>query len=445
MNLKTSYKQIFTLSLPIMLGSAAQNIIVLTDNVFLYHYNVLDFEAAGVVGVFYLIIASIGYGFSRGGQIIMARRNGERNFEGAGLDFKALFIFELVLSIILFLFLRYGSETVFHLLIKDPEILQKCMEYIGPRSYGVFFSYLGVALVSYYTAIARTNFIVIDTVVLIVVNLILNYVFVFGKFGFAPMGIAGSALASTWAEVVAFVVFVVYMIFDKDNDRYQLLSLKGFSMKSIANMFSVSIPIVFQSILGIGSWFLFFAFIENIGREELGISNMLRTIYLILSIPCWGYSAGINTMVSSFIGNRKRQAVMPLIIKTAKLNLISTAVISLPVVFYPEIFLYPLFGANDMSLILATKPYMFTLFAVLMVFSVGGIFINGLIGTGHTKTALYIQTIFTIIYIIFSFLMIKVYYRGLNWAWAAEIVYWGGIALMSYFYLRSNKWHILRF
>ncbi len=59
MKLSTSYKQILSLSVPIMLGSAAQNIIVLSDNVFLYHYNDLDFAAACIVGVFYLIIASI--------------------------------------------------------------------------------------------------------------------------------------------------------------------------------------------------------------------------------------------------------------------------------------------------------------------------------------------------------------------------------------------------
>ena len=77
MKLSTSYSQILSLSVPIMLGSAAQNIIVLSDNVFLYHYNSVDFAASGLVGVFYLIIASIGYGFSRGGQIIIARRMGE--------------------------------------------------------------------------------------------------------------------------------------------------------------------------------------------------------------------------------------------------------------------------------------------------------------------------------------------------------------------------------
>ena len=75
MRLKTSYGQIFSISMPIMLGSAAQNLIVLCDNIFLFHYSSLDFEASGLVGVFYLMIAAIGYGFSRGGQIVIARRS----------------------------------------------------------------------------------------------------------------------------------------------------------------------------------------------------------------------------------------------------------------------------------------------------------------------------------------------------------------------------------
>ncbi|KXK38152.1 MAG: MATE family efflux transporter [Saprospiraceae bacterium] len=445
MELNTSYKQILSLSVPIMLGSAAQNIIVLSDNVFLYHYNSVDFAAAGLVGVFYLIISSIGYGFSRGGQIIIARRYGEKNFTGAGKEFQALVLFELLLAVVLFLFLRFGSHGFFEIFVKDPHILEKCIEYIIPRSWGVFFSYIGLCFIAFYTGIADTKFIVYDTFVLIVVNLVLNYVLVFGKFGFEPMGIAGSATASTIAEIVAFVVFAVYMLFDKSNRKYRLFTLNGPAIKEIVNMFKISIPIVFQSILSIGSWFLFFSFIENIGRQELEISNLLRTVYLILSIPCWGYSTGINTLVSGFIGHKKRQAVIPLIIKTTKLNLATTLLISIPVVLFPEFFLYPLFGKEDMSLIMLSKPYLPMLLLILTVFGIGGIFFNGLIGTGHTQTALRIQTIFTVFYIVCSYVLIKMYYFGLNWAWSIEVFYWVGIAIMSYMYLRTNKWHFLKF
>ncbi|MCZ2101773.1 MAG: MATE family efflux transporter [Chitinophagales bacterium] len=445
MNLNTSYKQILSISVPIMLGSAAQNIIVLSDNVFLYHYNSVDFAAAGLVGVFYLIIASIGYGFSRGGQIIVARKYGEKNHKGVGNAFQALMIFEFFLSLLLFLFLQFGITSFFKLFIVDPQILSKCVDYIHYRSFGIFFSYLGISLISFYTGIAKTKFIIYDTIVLIIVNLALNYILVFGKFGLEPMGIAGSALASTIAEIVAFIIFILYMVWDKTNRKYDLLALKTLEVKDAFNMFKISTPIVFQSILSIGSWFLFFSFIENVGQRELEISNILRTVYLILSIPCWGFSAGINTLVSGFIGHKKRQAVLPIIFKTTKLNLLITLAISIPVVLFPEFFLYPIFGKEDMTLILLSKPYFPILLIILSIFGVGGIFFNGLIGTGHTQTALRIQTIFTVFYIVYSYIMIKVYYIDLNWAWAAEIFYWVGITLMSYLYLKTNKWHFLKF
>lgn len=443
MDMNTSYKNIFKLSVPIMLGSAAQNIIVLSDSVFLFHYDALDFAAAGLVGVFYLIIASIGYGFSRGGQILIARREGENNPKSAGVDFQALVLFELFLAIILFVFLQFFSREFFTVFVNDPLILERCVEYIQPRSYGVFFSYLGVSMIAFYTGIGRTRFIIYDTIVLIVVNLVLNYILIFGKFGFEPMGIEGAGLASTIAEVAAFVVFIIYMITDKLNRPYALFTVSRISFKDIKNMFTISSPMVFQSILGIGSWFLFFSFIENMGKDELAISNILRTVYLILSIPCWGYSAGINTLVSQFIGYQKRQAVLPIIIKTAQLNLFTTVVISLPIVLFPEFFLYPLFGKEDMTLILAAKPYMAVLFGILVVFGIGGIFFNGLIGTGHTQTALRIQTIFTVFYIIYTYLVIKQWHLDLNWAWAAEIFYWAGILIMSVLFLRTKKWHFL--
>lgn len=444
MQLGTSYKQILSISVPIMLGSAAQNIIVLCDNVFLYHQSKTDFAAVGIVGVFYLIIASIGYGFSRGGQVLIARRHGEKDYKGVGSFFNALITLELVLATIMFLILQFGSGWIFSQFIDDPTILAKCMEYIIPRSYGVFFSYLGVSFIALYTGVARTKFIIYDTIILTIVNVILNYIFINGALGVEPMGIAGAGLASTLAEVVAFVAFVIYMRYDIYNRKYRTFKKDNFRRKEMWQVQSVSLPLVLQSILGLGSWFIFFTLIENMGQRELEISNLIRNIYLILSIPCWGFSAGINTLVSNFIGQRKRQGVIPIILKTAKLSFLVTAVVAIPILALPEFFLYPLFGGEDMLLIYETKPYMLLLLAILLVFAYGAILMNGLIGTGHTRTALWIQAVFTIGYILYANYAIKMANLGLGWAWATEIFYWLGIGLVVYIYLRSKRWHVAR-
>lgn len=444
MKLSTSYKQILSISIPIMLGSAAQNIIVLTDNVFLYHKSALDFASIGLIGVFYLIIASLGYGFSRGGQIIIARRYGEHNIKAAGDSFKALLGLEMIVAIILFITLQCFSEPFFKLFIDSPEILEKSLEYIYPRSWGIFFSYTGVAFIALYTGIARTKFIMYDTLILAVVNLFLNYVLIFGKWGFPEMGIAGAAWASTIAEIVAFFVFIIYMRFDKEIWSFRLLQNIKPDFSLISQVFKISSPIVAQAVLGMGSWFVFFSLVENMGQRQLELSNLVRNVFLILSIPTWGYSAGINTIVSNFIGQNKRQAVIPMIWKTSKLNLFTTLVISIPIVLFPDTLLYPLFGGGDMSLISEAGNLFYVMLGILIVFSIGGIVFNGLAGTGATYKGLKIQFIAVIIYMIFIYCSINVFQWSLEISWLSEIIYWGFITIFSLMYLYDKKWYFLK-
>lgn len=440
MDLKTSYRQILSISVPIMLASATQNVIVLSDNIFLNSVSRLDFAAVGIVGVFYLLIASVGYGFSRGGQIIIARRAGQRAYRELGNSFQSLFFFELALATVMFLFLRFGSYWFFGLFIDDPVIYEKCIQYIIPRSYGVFFSYLGVALISLYTGIARTKFIIYTTLVLATVNVVLNYALIFGRWGLPEMGIAGAGLASTLAEVVAFAMFVIYMFVDKSLHKYHLLDLSGLSTYLMRQVFSLSYPIVLQSIVGLGSWFIFFAMVENLGAQELSVSNLIRNVYLILSIPCWGFSAGINTIASGFIGQRKSQAVLPMIKKTMYLNVGITALLTLPVVLFPETLLGPLFGTQDMGLIIDTIPYLPLLFVILVTFAAGSIFMNGLIGIGKTMHALAIQASMTVFYVVYIHIVLNVMGLGIGWGWSAEVLYWLAMGVIVYAYIAKGRW-----
>ena len=424
-----------------MLGSAVQNIVALTDSIFLFHHSETDFAAIGFAGVFYLVIAAIGFGFSKGGQIMIARRAGEADTQGVGRSFYAMSYFSLMLACGMFLFMQFGAEHIFRIFVQSPAIYEKSMEYLQPRSYGVFFSYLGVSLIALYTGIARTAFIIIDTIILAVVNGILNYALVFGHFGLPEMGIAGAGLASTIAEGVAFVVFIVYIIADKQVRKYHLFAWPQINLRLVAQLLSVSSPVVVQNIVGLGSWFIFFGLIENMGERALAISNVGRIVYLILSIPVWGYATGINTLVSQFIGMQKRQAVVPLILKTAKIALASTMTIALPVVLLPKFFLYPLFGGTDLTILSDAQPLLILLLGILGLFSFGGIYFNGLSGTGATGKALLVQLICSIVYIVYILIAVKVAHASLLWVWGAEIVYWLVALAFTHWYLFSRKWY----
>ncbi len=441
MVLNTSYRQIFNISVPIMLGGAAQNIIALSDSVFLYHLSELDFAAIGFVSVFYLMIAAIGYGFSKGGQIMIARRAGEGKYAEIGTTFYAMMVFLSALSMVMFLFMQYGCYYFFSLFVNSDQIFYKSLEYLEYRSWGVFFAYTGVAWIALFTGIARMRLIVATTFLLAFTNIALDYALVFGHWGLPAMGIAGAGLASTIAEVVSFVVFTAAVFLGNEMREFGIFKLPKIDLDLIKQQYKLSSPIVAQSMVGLGSWFVFFGIVENLGERQLAITNLVRMVYLILSIPTWGFASGVNTLVSHFIGNRKRMAVFPITWKTAKLSWITTMIISLPVVLFPQQLLYPLLGGEDMSLIVDAQPTLFVLLGILTGFSIGSVFFNGLSGTGATVFGLKLQAVCAVLYLAYIYVVVEFTKLGLVWAWTSEIFYWAVMLIVTVIFLRSRKWY----
>ena len=84
------------------------------------------------------------------------------------------------------------------------------------------------------------------------------------------MGIAGAGLASTIAEVFAAAVFIIYMyLIDKKAVTYKIFEWPRIKLELIKQQIRISTPIILQSVVGLGSWFIFFIFVEEMGETPL--------------------------------------------------------------------------------------------------------------------------------------------------------------------------------
>ncbi len=412
----------------------------MTDSVFLYYRSEDDFAAIGFVASFYIIVAAIGFGFSRGGQILIAHYAGKGKPASVGKAFYSTVYFEMVLGLAVFLFMTYGAYWLFALLVDTDIIFYKSLEYLETRKWGVFASYLGVACIALYTGIARPIFLVVDTIVLAATNIFLDHALIFGMYGFPEMGIAGAGLASTIAEYVALAVFLIYMVFDRKIRMYRLNRLPGWNPKLIREIVGLSVPIVVMSVVGLGSGFFFFGLVENFGERDLAVTNIVRIAYLILSIPAWGFCTGINTLVSYFVGRGERYNVKVVLWKTAYMCLAVTLIMALPIVLFPREVLYPILGDERAYLIEAAYPVFYVLLGILATFSFGSIFFNGLIGAGRTKKALIYQSFCAVVYMVGVFLVVRSGWGNLTAAWSVEIIYWILMFGLSLRYFRKPKW-----
>ena len=79
-----SNRQILKITFPVLLSLMMEQLIGLTDTIYLGHVGEVELGASAIAGILYLTIFMVGFGFSIGSQILIARRNGEGNYRAVG-------------------------------------------------------------------------------------------------------------------------------------------------------------------------------------------------------------------------------------------------------------------------------------------------------------------------------------------------------------------------
>ena len=82
-----TYKQIWLINFPVMMSILMEQLINITDAIFLGHVGEVELGASALASVYYLAIYMLGFGFSLGLQVMIARRNGEQNYKATGKTF----------------------------------------------------------------------------------------------------------------------------------------------------------------------------------------------------------------------------------------------------------------------------------------------------------------------------------------------------------------------
>ncbi len=422
-----------------MLGSATQNIIVLSDSVFLYGKSETEFAAVGFVSVFYLFITAIGFGFSRGGQILISRRWAEGAKRLVGSTYRTMLVFLLAIALLLFLFMQFLCPVFFHYILDTESLAEYGLEYIEWRKWGVFFSFAGISWIAYYSGIGRTRIIAITTIFLAVVNLVLNYVLIYGKWGFPEMGIAGAGLASTLAEIATFFVFLYFVLKDRRSKEFDLLKIRGIDWKLVRTLLYVSFPFVIQFVSSIGSWLFFFGMIENMGQRALAISNLVRIVYILISIPSWGFATGVQTLVGKCIGAGQLKRVVLATNKTVILNWIITMPLALVVLLMPWSDL--LAGSNyNVAIFAEARPILLVVLAIILVFSAGSIYHSAFMSAGAMWAGLRIQILVILSYLTLTYCFINVWQLSLSWVWSLEFFYWLALGSLSMLLMYRGRW-----
>ncbi len=421
-----------------MVSSFIQSVVLITDSSFISRYSTDAFDAVGNGGLIYITFFMALVGMSDGAQIIIARRIGQKNTDAIGRVFGTSVFSHFFLAIALFLFLQFIMPNLLNSYSKHADISLLQGEYIRIRSYALFFAMISLAINAFFLANGKTWVVLISALITATSNVILDYLMIFGKGGFPEMGLQGAAWASTLADFSGMLFLVIFLIFSKERKQYQLFSHFSFNLASMKELFKIGSPLMFQGFLALATWTIFFTWLEQTGKFELTVSQNVRSIYFLAFVPIWGFAGTTKTYISQYIGRGDLHSLKIIQRRIQFLTLIFLFLFFHGAVFYPEKLIEMI--NPEQAYIQKSAEILRYISISIFMYGFFSVYFQTINGSGNTMASFMIEILCAIVYLLSSFLLIKVLQVDVLWIWTNEYIYFGTMGILSMLYLKFFDW-----
>jgi putative MATE family efflux protein len=327
---------------------------------------------------------------------------------------------------------------VLDLVIESDNILEACVDYMDIRALSFVPAFLAVGYRSFLTGVSSTRAISYASGIMAALNVVFNYLLVFGNFGFPRMEIEGAAWASVMSEISGLLFFMTWVRWKRFGLEFSAFQFNNPDFAVIRNMLKIGFPIMIQHVVALTSWLTFFLMIEGMGERALAISNVVRGAYSILMIPMIGIAQGTQTLVSNLIGQGGTELVPKLIWRLIVTCVGSSFVIMALNYINPELTLS--IFTNDASLVQESLPIIPIISISILIFALGVVLLSVVSGTGNTRTTLFIEVATLTLYLTYLYVVVHVIPSSLQVVWTSEFVYFIFISIFAYGYIRTGKW-----
>lgn len=435
--MQISYKHICKITLPVLVSLLVEYLIGFTDTAYLGRVGETELAAAALAGTYYMIIYMIGFGFSIGAQVLIARYNGSRQYTRTGEVFTQGTIFLLLVATLLFILSYLYSPIALRFLIDSEQVYQATVNYLNWRIYGFFFSFIIVMFRAFLIGTINTKILTINSIVMVLTNITLNYILIFGKLGFPALGITGAAIASSISEAVAVIYFLVYSRFKINSQKYGLLQSYSINTSILKKVLGISIWVMIQHGLVFGGWFVFFVTVEHLGERSLATTNIVRNISSFLFMFVQAFASVSSSLVSNLIGAGKSNEVMKLCRKVILLCYVFVLPVALIIAVCPN-YVLRIFTDNK-ELITYLIPPLLVMLSSYLIAVPTFVWFCAVSGTGSTLSSLRIAIVSLIIYIVYITMIFR-YIPSLTLLWTSEHIYFSGLLILSLYFLLRNNW-----
>ena len=391
---KKFYMTFIKLSLTIALQNLLAYGLNLADNLMLGRYNEISLAAASLVGQIQYLLQMISIaGIGAGALVMVSQYWGKGELEPIRDIISLAMKFAAVTGLVFFSIAFFMPQTVLRFLTSDSAMRAEGVKYLRILSFSFLTFPLQSALVMSIRGVRIVNIGPIVSIASLSLNILLNYVFIFGNWGAPEMGISGSAWATLIARVLELIIVLVYVRFFDKKLQLRLLTFFRLCTRYLSDFSRTVIPVILSGASwGIGSM-MQIVILGHISGGVVAANSIAATVYQVITVFAFGASSTSNVMIGNAIGAGKMSDIRPYT-RTLQILFVVNGLITGLILFCIRDLILSFYVLDTQTRELA-RTFM-TLLSVVVVFASyeypaeSGIILGG----GNTRYAFIIDTVF---------------------------------------------------
>ena len=440
---KAPLKELWVLSYPLIVLMGAQMVMQFVDRMFLAWHSPEALAACVPAGLLAFTFASLFMGLAGYTSVFISQFYAKKKnasvtislWQGVWLSLISAALLAVLTPLGRWLIISFGHElSVQKLELSYFTILNIFGGFaVTNNALGSFFSGRGNTKIPMYTSLAG-----------IALNMVLDYVFIFGKLGMPRLGIQGAAWATVISCACSTLIFCSLINTRQNRYTFKISRLAGFYKPIFMQMVRFGVPNGFGFLMDVLSFTLFTFMIGNIDTLSLQASNIVMSMQPVVFMVIVGLGGGIQILVSKYQGLKRPDLSMQVVKNACKLGYSYAIAISVLFFFGAPLFLHlfiPAATPNAQEVAALTLPLIKLVSCFVLMDATYLIFGDAIRGAGDTKFYMYVMLVCAWgLLIPGTWLIVYKWHLSVFWVWSWLTFYAGLTALLMLWRFWQGKW-----
>ncbi len=435
--------ELLTLALPMIISTACDGVMTFTDRLFLARVGSEQMNAAMGGGVTLQVMMFFFMGLSGYSTALVAQYFGAgKRLHSSTAAFQAILITIAAWPIILLL--KPLAYSFFHFMkIPESQIVFQ-VGYLNILAWGSIFGMMRYTLGCYFTGIGKTKIVMVATLAAMVGNVVLDYILIFGKFGFPAMGVSGAAIATVAGGLLAMIILLVAYLNHSNRKQFAVLKSFRFHGAIMKKLIHYGSPAGIEMFLNFLAFSTMISLFHAQGTAVATATTIMFNWDLVSFIPLLGIEIAVTSLAGRYMGAGKPQLVSHSAISAIKTGIFYSIVIlalflfipeTLVMVFHPEIPDAKFNEAIPIAVSMIRIAALYVLAESVLVAIVGA-----LRGAGDTHFTMFASVAAHWMFVPLLYLSLNVFHFSVSTSWLFLVINFLLFCCVLIWRFHSGKW-----